>query len=578
MRASPTRTHIPTPLKHMSCTPRHPHPSTVVPLMSTSTLGVTMMMLVLGTASMVTAGRLKAHAPPPPKPAAEIAPYPPMHWHSWNTFYGENRVNESNMREMADALISTGMVAAGYDMVNVVCNGWTGRDPKTGVLQENKTYWPNGIAGYADYVHSKGLKLGCYTSPATTNCCGEPGSLGYEMIDMEFFATSGCDHVMVDWCHAYVNPEQTRAEYDVIGQAIANSSNPNMLYGIWPGGMGKSWKWGADVGGHYWRTAADIMNTWGTGLSGNGGSVLHNFDVAYSIPDIASHTVPGHYTFLDQMVVGVDPSKPGGVAGPGLNMEETRSHMTMWVMAASPLLTCNDVRDMNDSIKEILTNPEVLAVHKDPLTKMAVRIDVGGGVEEDHASDLCGSATSMYGKDLADGSSAVMVLNRGDVNATVTVKFEDVGDSMATHYAIRDLWQHANVTSNGGGGVEVTVAPHGVRLLRMWPIAPPPPPACPSGFDAHPGGYWYNTDPCPNNNFNNCTEDRENATITKCAAKCVAADDCVAFEMFMIDVPVSDWACYIFLHTLQAPFTANDGGMTCVRATHTHTNDRALMK
>lgn len=76
------------------------------------------------------------------------------------------------------------------------------------------------------YTVGKGLKLGCYTSPATTNCCGEPGSLGYEMIDMEFFATSGCDHVMVDWCHAYVNPEQTRAEYAVIGQAIANSSNP----------------------------------------------------------------------------------------------------------------------------------------------------------------------------------------------------------------------------------------------------------------------------------------------------------------------------------------------------------------
>ena len=171
----------------------------------------------------------------PPKPPREIAPYPPMHWHSWNTFCAEDMVNETNMREMADALIATGMVAAGYDTVNVVCNGWTGRDPVTKEFTENSTLWPNGIASFADYLHKKGMRLGCYTSPATKNCCGEPGSLGFEYIDMEFFARVGCDHVMVDWCHRYTNPKDMKQEYAVIGAAIKNSSNPNMLYGIWPG-------------------------------------------------------------------------------------------------------------------------------------------------------------------------------------------------------------------------------------------------------------------------------------------------------------------------------------------------------
>ena len=133
------------------------------------------------------------------------------------------------------------------------------------------------------------------------------------------------------------------------------------------------------MGGHYWRTAADIRNGWKW--------VLHNFDTAYSVPSIETKTVPGHYTFLDQMVVGVaangtgDQSAhgpKGGVPGPGLSPSETVAHMSMWVMAASPLLTCNDVRNMTDAIKETLTNPEVLAVHKDPLAKMAARIDVGG--------------------------------------------------------------------------------------------------------------------------------------------------------------------------------------------------------
>ena len=134
---------------------------------------------------------------------------------------------------MADALLATGMADAGFRTVNVVCSGWTGRDPVTHVLQENLKLWPGGIKVFAKYLHSKKLSLGCYTSPATKNCCGEPGSLGYEDIDMEFFAQQGCDHVMVDWCRVYVDPLETKAEYAKIGSAIANSSNPNMLYGIW---------------------------------------------------------------------------------------------------------------------------------------------------------------------------------------------------------------------------------------------------------------------------------------------------------------------------------------------------------
>lgn len=131
---------------------------------------------------------------PPPIPPAALAPYPPMHWHSWNTFCAEDLVNYTNMCEMADALLSSGMAEAGYRTVNVVCNGWTGRDPSTHVLQENKLLWPQGMAAFADYVHVRNLSLGCYTSPAVTNCCGEPGSLGYEYVDMEFFASIGCDH------------------------------------------------------------------------------------------------------------------------------------------------------------------------------------------------------------------------------------------------------------------------------------------------------------------------------------------------------------------------------------------------
>ena len=120
-----------------------------------------------------------------------------------------------------------------------------------------------------------------------------------------------------------------RNEYATIGAAIANSSNPNMLFGVWSGGLGKPWKWAAEVGGNYWRTTTDIYNDWD--------SVLHNFDVTYSIPGIDRYTAPGHYTFLDQMVVGVVPNRSASIHGPGLTDVEMVSHLSMWVTCIVPL-------------------------------------------------------------------------------------------------------------------------------------------------------------------------------------------------------------------------------------------------
>ena len=82
------------------------------------------------------------------------------------------------------------------------------------------------------------------------------------------------------------------------------------------------------------QSAIVRYNGWDTKPTGvapfwqGSGGVLHQFDTAYSIPDIASKTMPGRFTFLDQMVLGV---KPGGhaIEGPGLSLEEARSARSM---------------------------------------------------------------------------------------------------------------------------------------------------------------------------------------------------------------------------------------------------------
>ena len=179
---------------------------------------------------------------------------------------------------------------------------------------------------------------------------------------------------------------------------------------------------------------------------------MRMWDTLQSIPNIAQRTKPGAYTFLDQMLIGDVPGRTGTVTGPGLTHDEAVAHMTLWVMAASPLLACTDPRNMTASIKAILMNPELLAVHKDPLARMATRVDIGGGHEPENANycadtyptcqrlgpddpgfkgpcKVCRTNSSVWEKPLADNSSAVMVLNRGETSLNVSVVLYDLADN-----------------------------------------------------------------------------------------------------------------------------------------------------
>lgn len=443
----------------------------------------------------------------------------------------------------------------------------------------------------AAYLRAKNppIKLGCYTAPNVANCncgsgsyhgCAEPGSLGNEDVDMNFFAEIGCQHVMVDMPGSYADDADFKEKFAVIGAAIANSSNPNMVYGVWSGGLARSWKWAASIGGTYWRMATDIYDGWG--------SVLRQFDVTYSVPDIQSFTAPGRFSFLDQMIIGDIPGRPGSAYGPGLNADEVIAHFSMWVMAASPLMTCVDVRNMTTLVANTLTNDEVLQVHKDPLARMATRIDVGGGDHELESASICPtrfpvcqeygncshciSEVSVYAKPLHDNSTAVMVFNRGDSPTVARFLLADLENAAATvpSYNVRDLWQKSWLANRTTAPLSLTVAAHGVRLLRVYPTPPPPPRVCPPGWQSHAGGYWANLDPC-----NACPHDYKNATAELCAAKCNSAAGCVAFEVYEGPSDPSGPSCFLFVGGLKPPFTPNTDCLTCVKPTSATPNREA---
>jgi alpha-galactosidase len=120
-------------------------------------------------------------------------------------------------------MIESGMVAAGYTQLSTTCTGWLGRDPVTHELQQNLTNWPGGMKSFADYLHSKGMILMVYSDAGVKNCCQEPGSLGYEALDMKTFASWGVDSVGVDYCGGPRGEGAVQIEYQKFADGIVNS-------------------------------------------------------------------------------------------------------------------------------------------------------------------------------------------------------------------------------------------------------------------------------------------------------------------------------------------------------------------
>lgn len=365
-------------------------------------------------------------------PALHKVPYnglaktPPMGWNSWNIFQG--KVDDATVRTIADAMVSSGMRDAGYIYVNID-DTWEGQRNAQGNLQTNHKF-PD-MKSLADYVHSKGLKLGIYSSPGPRTCAGYPASYGYEAQDAKTFAAWDIDYLKYDWCSAaqIYKDNALHPVYQKMGDALAATGRP-IVYSLCEYGLDNVEKWGADVGGNLWRTTYDIKDTWES-MIGN---------IEKQVPT-APYAKPGHWNDPDMLEIG----------NGHMTNEEYRTHMSLWALAAAPLLAGNDVRNMSAETKAILLNKEVIAIDQDPLGKQA--------------SPKKNGSLETWVKPLADGSVAVGVVNLGKDASTATVDARTLSLSGAAIKA-RDLWTHQNVQFTNGV-YSATVPSHGVLLLKV---------------------------------------------------------------------------------------------------------------
>ncbi|MCD9021883.1 RICIN domain-containing protein [Cohnella silvisoli] len=361
-----------------------------------------------------------------------LALTPPMGWNSWN-FYACN-VDEVKIKQAADAMVSSGMKAAGYDYV-VIDDCWqTGRDANGDIIADPVKF-PSGMKALADYVHGKGLKFGLYTDAGFTTCAGRPGIYSHEVQDANKFASWGVDYVKVDWCDNGGMDPQTR--YTIIRDAMANSGR-SILFSICNWGINKPWIWGPATG-NMWRTTDDIFDYW----------QRVTWIIDQNVP-LANFAGPGSWNDPDMLMVGNYGT--GAVFGGGMTDTEYRSHYSMWAIMAAPLIAGNNLASMNQYTKDTLMNSEVIAVDQDSLGKQGVLVSDLGGLQ-------------VYSKILQTaGTRAVVLLNRKDAASNITVNFASLG--LGSSVAVRDLWQKINLGSFSNS-YTVNVPSHGSVMLKL---------------------------------------------------------------------------------------------------------------
>ena len=378
-------------------------------------------------------------------PRNQLAPTPPMGWMTWNMFKGD--ISEQLIREMADAMVESGLADAGYKYIFIDDLWQGGRDNHNNIIPDPKKF-PNGMKAVADYVHSKGLKLGIYSDAAQLTCGGYTASYGFEEQDARTFASWGIDYLKYDYCNAPEDSATARLRYHAMASALQKSGR-DIVLGVCEWGQRQCEEWCEEVGGQLWRTSYDVRDTWKAVEPGAMGII----DIINITAPLAPYARKGQWPDMDMLVVGLNgkggPSSDLG--GKGCSYTEYQSQMSMWCMLSSVLALSNDLRHLTAEDRRILLNRDLIAINQDVLGKAAER-------------KVNAATYQIYVRPLADGSHAVAILNTADKRLSLTADFAKLG--LSHQYSVYDAWQHRTIArkaSKWKGNVE----PHETKVFIL---------------------------------------------------------------------------------------------------------------
>jgi alpha-galactosidase len=366
-----------------------------------------------------------------------LALTPPMGWDSWDVWAAQ--VDEQRVKDAADAIVSTGLAAHGYEYVNLG-DSWEGGRDASGNIQSNDRF-PD-MKALADYIHAKGLKAGIYSSPGPTTGAGFAGSYKYEDQDAKSYANWGFDYLKYDWrstSSAEPNPDPAAFQkpYAAMRDAL-DKTNRDIVFSIYQSGMGYMWTWGRRVGANCWQTANEV---------GDADSWDYLHEIYEDQDSLQSYAGPSHWNDPGVLLFG-------GTGTSNPIQDEQILHFSLWCLLSAPLVVGCDPAKLDRFALAVLTNDEAIAIDQDALGNPADKIttDSNGG--------------EIWARPLSDGSKAVGLINPTDSPLKMTVYWQQL--SLSSPQAVRDLWLHKDVgTFNSEYTVLVPI--HGAALLKIVP-------------------------------------------------------------------------------------------------------------
>lgn len=361
----------------------------------------------------------------------DLAQTPPMGWSSEDAF--GRTVDEVKIKATADAMVNTGLAAHGYCYVNID-DSWQGTRDSRGNIRANGKF-PN-MQALARTIHSKGLKLGLYTSAGPKTCGGFLGSYEHEDIDAATYAAWGVDLLKYDWCNykgaANRGTGSLQSPYAVMRTSL-DKVRRDIVYSICQPGPGKPWDWSPSFGANLWRAGGDADDRWPALMS-----------VFESENGREADAGLGHWNDPGLLSVGYLNS---GRAR--LTKNEQITQFSMWCLVGAPLIIGGDVTRLDSFTTALLTNDDAIDIDQDPLGHAAGRAAKDGNAE-------------VWARPLFDGTHAVGLVNIGDVPTSIAVYWSEIGIRGAQ--PVYDVWLHKNVGTLKRG-YAVQVPPHACALL-----------------------------------------------------------------------------------------------------------------
>ena len=387
----------------------------------------------------------------------KISLTPAMGWNSWNCFMRD--VTARNIRDAADALEASGLSEHGYSYVNIddfwqnkPCpdkGSWAYKEAlqgperdDTGRINSNANF-PD-MKGLADYIHAKGFKAGLYSSPGPKTCGGCEGSYLHEAQDAKTYADWGFDYLKHDWCSygevvTGEGVERYMRPYRIMGEAL-RAQDRDIVYSLCQYGMGNVSTWGAKVGGQSWRITGDIFDKWGS--------------IMYAVNTLKKnwmYSAPGEFNDPDMLCIGR--MALNKFTESRLAPNEQYTHISLWALAAAPLMIGCDMTKLDDFTLSLLRNDEVIAIDQDPLGKAAACIVD----KSDH---------EVWARPLADGSIAVGLFNKGLKESEIV--FDMAAAGMEGEWEVRDCWRQKD-EGVAKGEYKANVYGHATHLVRFIP-------------------------------------------------------------------------------------------------------------